>query len=69
MSKFERVKKRLMDEWGLTLTRNSPSNRGWWGACWKSGYGVSGMFPGTGHIHRRYNSLQQIIRAMDHFLA
>lgn len=65
MSKFERVKKRLEDEWGLLLRRNSPDSRGWWKGCWKTGYSVSGMFPGTLHTDRRYDSLEQIIRAMD----
>lgn len=64
MAKFEQVKKRLRAEWGLTLTRNDPTARGWWHGAWKSGYSVDGYLHGL----RRYATLDDIIAMMDRSL-
>lgn len=64
MTKFNQMRKRLMEEWGLTLERSSASNRGWWNGCWRTGYIVTGMFPGAKPTSRRYKSLNEISTAM-----
>lgn len=65
MTKFNRIKKRLDDEWGLKLTRNSSNNPGWLSGACKTGYIVSGNFPGRGGCWQRYNTLKEIVETLD----
>lgn len=51
-------------EWGFHVDRNDPKSRGWWNACWKSGYYISGNFPGLGHTHRRFTTIKAMARAL-----
>ena len=64
MTRFERVVEFARREWGLTLVRNDPKNHGWWSGCWKTGYGLSGNFPGFKHHHRRYRTLTEVAKAI-----
>lgn len=52
--------------WGLTLTRNSSENHGRWSGCWKSGYELSGPFPGYKYTFRRYDTLKQVAKVLEY---
>jgi|GEM_PF-7111222 hypothetical protein len=61
---FDVVAKFAKDYWGLTLYRCDPKNRGRWHGSWKTGFGLCGQFPGSGHGHRRFRSLVAAAKAM-----
>jgi hypothetical protein len=61
---FDDLAKFAQDHWGLTLVRNEPTNRGRWHGCWKTGFSLTGKFPGSGHEWRRYNSLREVARVL-----
>lgn len=59
--RFDSAAKYLREQWGLTLTKNDPKNaHGYINGSWKSGYSISGMWPGRGSSWRRFNTLKEI---------
>lgn len=63
---FDRVKSSLQREWGLSLTRNCPDRAdGWTLGSWKSGFSVSGHFPGIGSTWRRFTTLKRVVSYFD----
>lgn len=67
--RFNEVKTALLKHWGLSLTRGSvadPKRDGRWDTSHsRTGFIVSGQFPGNGHSQVRYDSLRQIVEACD----
>lgn len=64
MLTFDEVAKYATSHWGLTLYRCDPNSRGRWSACWKSGFGLFGRFPGEGHSHRRFKTIKAVAKAI-----
>ena len=58
--RFEKIRKFAEDNWGLTLYKADPNSRGYWNSAWKTGYILTGLFPGNGHSHRRFSTLKEI---------
>lgn len=54
----------LKRHWGLAMYRNQPTARGRWNGAWKSGWTVSGQFPGHKQSLRRFTSLAEVVRVM-----
>jgi hypothetical protein len=61
---FDELAKWAMDYWGLTLTRSDKANRGYWSGCWRTGYTLSGNFPGDRYGHRRFATLKQLANVL-----
>jgi hypothetical protein len=65
---FDEVRAALGAEWGFEIRRGDADVRdrdrdGRWDTVYsKTGYIVSGNFPGYGHRHKRYRSLAAIVR-------
>jgi hypothetical protein len=73
---FDEVRAALDAEWGLKLHRGGSltdlGRDGRWDTVYsKTGYVVSGNFPGYGYRHKRYRSLAAIVRGckMDKVIA
>lgn len=61
---FGRLAERAERHWGLVLTRADRTNEGRRIGAWKSGFILSGMFPGVGYTHRRFGSLAAVSNAL-----
>lgn len=64
MSKFETLREFAKSHWGLSLTRNN--GRGYLNGDWKSGYSLSGIFPGERHSWRRFKTLKEVARVLQY---
>lgn len=61
MSKLSEQLEHWLDQhWGLTLTRNTQEGSGRLPGAWRTGWTVSGNFPGRGMDWVRYRTLREI---------
>lgn len=61
---FEELRKFAQSHWGLTLARGDKNARGYWNGCWRSGFVLSGQFPGSGHSCRRFATLKAVAQCL-----
>lgn len=59
---YDQLKRYADSHWGLILSKNR--GRGYYHGDWKSGYSLSGVFPGEQHCWRRYSTLKQVARVL-----
>jgi hypothetical protein len=69
---FDEVKAAVAKDWGMEIQRGakvdgptSGKDGRWCTTHSRTGFVVSGNFPGFGHMHRRYVSLSKIVRVFD----
>lgn len=63
---FDDLKVFALDYWGLFLQRADKNNRGYWSGCWRTGFVLSGDFPGHGYSWRRFATLKQLAKCLEY---
>lgn len=53
--------------YGLRLEKCDRNSRGYVSGEWRTGWQLSGIFPGFGHQWRHYRSLRAIAKAVGYF--
>jgi len=63
----EALKAFCKHHWGLHLSKCSSEGKGRQLGSWKSGWELSGIFPGLGYRWRRFKTLKDVARATKFF--